>query len=511
MQSRSMEPIPDHDRQADKMSQVIVFCEHYRAELEKLALNTRYDNLEVTFFPARCGMPPTEWTELRDSLDDDLENKTLHIISSGCIANLPEKDQKVFQQYNFRLSQCLHTIVNPELADYYIKQGYYLVTPGWLRRWRDILAGWGLKQDMAQSFFHDTAKAVLLLDTGVDDKALVNLKDFSSYINLPAESVNIGLDYLELLLNNTVLKSRLEDSANCEMEVAMNDKKNLADFVMTLDLLNSLARIRSEEEVIASIKDMFTMLFAPKEVALNAVDEQLLESGHLVERINTDSFSMIVTGTEKALGTIEVRGLELPEHREHYINIAKKIINICGMAIENARHYQQIKDVSDTDGLTGLANRRKLEEHLGKEWRRMLRSSSPLTLMMVDIDYFKNYNDYYGHLAGDDCLKKVANQLKGFCRRPGDLAARFGGEEFTLVFPDTDPERASYLAEKVRKAVESLKIRHEDSEAGGYVTISIGVVSRVPDANSSSTDLVSEADHNLYKAKEAGRNICIIQ
>lgn len=492
------------------MSQVIVFCEHFRAELEKLALNTRYNNLDVSFFPARCGMPPIEWLELRDSLDDDLENKTLHVISSGCIANLPEKDQKVFQQYNYRLSQCLHTVLNPDLADYYVKQGYYLVTPGWLRRWRDILAEWGLNRDIAQSFFKDTARAVLLLDTGIDDEALANLKDFSSYINLPSESVNVGLDYLELLLNNTVLKSRLEDGNSYELEVAANDKKNLADFVMTLDLLNSLARIRSEEEVIVSIKDMFIMLFAPEKVVFSAVNDQLLKSGTLVEKINTDSFSIIVTGTEEPLGTIEVRGLEFPEHREHYINIAKKIINICGMAIENARHYQQIKDVSDTDGLTGLANRRKLEEHLEKEWRRMLRSSSPLTLMMVDIDCFKNYNDLYGHLAGDDCLKKVANLLKESCRRPGDLAARFGGEEFTLVFPDTDPERASYLAERARKALESLQIRHEDSEAGEYVTVSIGVVSRVPDAKSSPTDLISEADNNLYKAKKAGRNTCML-
>jgi len=492
------------------MSQVIIVCEHYSAELENLSLTARYNDLEVRFFPGRCGMPPIDWPELRDSLDDNLENKTLHVISSGCIANLPEKDQRIFQQYNYRLSQCLHTVVNPDLADYYVKQGYYLVTPGWLRRWREILAEWGFNRDTAQSFFKDTSSAVLLLDTGIDDKALANLKAFSSYINLPSESVNVGLDYLELLLNNTVLKSHLEDSNSCKQEVAASNKKDLADFVMTLDLLNSLARVRTEEEVIRNIKDMFTMLFAPKEVVFTAVDDQRFSPGKTVERINTGSFSILVTGTEEPLGTIEVKDLAFPEHRERYINTAEKIINICGLAIENARHYQQIKDISDTDGLTGLANRRKLEEHLGKEWRRMLRSSNHLTLMMVDIDYFKNYNDFYGHLAGDDCLKKVASVLKEFCRRPGDLAARFGGEEFTLVFPDTEPEGAFHLAETLRKAVENLQIRHEDSRAGEYVTVSIGVISRVPDAKSSPPEIISEADTKLYQAKEEGRNTCVI-
>ena len=492
------------------MNQVIIICEHYSAELEKLALTSLYDDLAIRVFPARCGKAPIDWLELQKILGDDLKDKTLHVISSGCIANLQDSNKKVFQQFNYNLSQCLHAIVNRDLADYYVNQGYYLVTPGWLRRWRDILADWGLNRDTAQSFFKDTARAVLLLDTGVDDLSLSNLQDFASYINLPSESVNVGLDYLALLLNNTVLKSRLDSTNSYKLEETSTNKKTLADFVMTLDLLNSLARVKTEQEVIESIKEMFTMLFAPQVVVFRTADDQKSQSGKEIERIDDHSFSINITGTDQPLGAIEVRNLEFPEHREQYINVAVKIINICGLAIENAQHYQQIKDISDTDGLTGIANRRKLEEHLDKEWRRMLRSGRPLTLMMVDLDYFKEYNDLYGHLAGDDCLKKAAQLFKGFCRRPGDLAARYGGEEFTLVFPDVDLKGASHLAESIRKAVENLQIEHEGSEAGSYVTASIGVVSKIPDEKSSLTKFISEADNNLYKAKEAGRNTSIL-
>lgn len=488
------------------MSQVIVLCNHYRAELEKLDLTTRYDDLEVVFHPGRCGMVPADWNELRGSLGENMDEKTLHVISGGCIANLPEKDQKVFQHYNYKLSQCLHMIISPALADFYVKQGYYLVTPGWLQEWPEILDGWGFDQETAQMFFKDTACSVLLLDTGVDPSARANLNEFSSYINLPAETLTIGLDHLELLLNNTVMKSRIDQDNNSERKVAANNNKDLAEFVMALDLLNSLARVRTEQEVIESIKDMFTMLFGPGEVVIKEADDRLFQSGELVKRIDDDSFSFNIIGTSGMMGSVEVKNLRFPEHREHYIALAAKIVNICALAIENARHYQQIKDISDTDGLTGIGNRRKLEDHLEIEWRRMQRSKSPLAVLMCDIDYFKDYNDLYGHLAGDDCLKEVARVLAEHCRRPGDLAARFGGEEFTLVFPVTDLQGAVQLAESIRQAVEDLQLVHEKSTVSKFVTISIGVATMVPSKDGSHDDLLHRADKLLFEAKSAGRN-----
>lgn len=165
----------------------------------------------------------------------------------------------------------------------------------------------------------------------------------------------------------------------------------------------------------------------------------------------------------------------------------------------------RLERLSHLDGLTGIHNRRYFEEHLALEWRRASRRQSPIAIIMVDVDFFKLYNDQYGHLAGDDCLKKVAEGL-GIVNRPGDLLARYGGEEFIVVLPDTDLAGARTLAERMRARVEALRIPHEESPAGKHVTISLGVVCGVPQAKQTSNDFVLIADEALYKAKREGRN-----
>ena len=166
----------------------------------------------------------------------------------------------------------------------------------------------------------------------------------------------------------------------------------------------------------------------------------------------------------------------------------------------------ELMRMSYFDGLTGIANRRYFEDIAQREWRRALREESPLSLIMVDIDFFKNYNDIYGHLSGDECLGKVAATLKENLKRPGDMIARYGGEEFVILLPDTDVKNAGTLAEMLRHSIESLGIDHLESNVSESVTISLGVASRIPNEDTSLPDLISDADRALYRAKNAGRN-----
>jgi len=159
-----------------------------------------------------------------------------------------------------------------------------------------------------------------------------------------------------------------------------------------------------------------------------------------------------------------------------------------------------------TDGLTGLANRRYFNQFLANEWRRAARQQSPFSIIMIDIDHFKAYNDNYGHLAGDICLQKVAIALQGVVHRPGDLLARYGGEEFVIVLPDTDAEGAETLAQACHDQVKALRLPHKASPLGGTVTISIGVATRVADHLGTAAQVVARADEALYGAKSAGRN-----
>lgn len=174
--------------------------------------------------------------------------------------------------------------------------------------------------------------------------------------------------------------------------------------------------------------------------------------------------------------------------------------------LELKRYRDHLKELSSLDGLTGIANRRKFDEWLGSEWRRARRSQTSIALIMADIDYFKPYNDHYGHLAGDDCLKKIAEILKEIARRPADLPARYGGEEFALLLPETDAAGVMHVAERLQHRMKIANIPHEFSDIAPRVTLSMGISATVPSDSRSSQQLIESADKCLYAAKKNGRN-----
>lgn len=180
-------------------------------------------------------------------------------------------------------------------------------------------------------------------------------------------------------------------------------------------------------------------------------------------------------------------------------------------ATDRKQLEETLRDLSYQDGLTHIANRRRFDEKLDQEWRRAARERQPLTLIMADIDFFKNYNDLYGHPAGDDCLRKIAKVLQDATTRPGDLAARYGGEEFAAILPNTSLLGAEKVAEQIRAQVEALELPHANSSVSPWVTISLGIATRVPPSNSDEHAVLLEgADRALYKAKQQGRNRVVI-
>jgi diguanylate cyclase (GGDEF)-like protein/PAS domain S-box-containing protein len=167
---------------------------------------------------------------------------------------------------------------------------------------------------------------------------------------------------------------------------------------------------------------------------------------------------------------------------------------------------RELEDLSFKDGLTGVANRRRFDTILETEWKAAQRNKVPLSLLMIDIDYFKQFNDCYGHVQGDECLKRVARRLSAAAARPRDFLARYGGEEFVLVLPETDAKGAEHVAERCRAAIAREAIPHERSAASPVVTVSVGVGTLVPTLESKPIDFIEEVDRNLYRAKQGGRN-----
>ena len=178
------------------------------------------------------------------------------------------------------------------------------------------------------------------------------------------------------------------------------------------------------------------------------------------------------------------------------------------MELQEANH--KLENLSTLDGLTSIPNRRSFNEYMEKSWRNSVRSSKPISMIMLDIDYFKAYNDNYGHLQGDDCLINVAKTLSLSLKRPLDFAARYGGEEFAVILPDTDSEGAVLIAETIRQNIEGIKLSHEYSKTSPYVTVSLGVSSKISEESDSIKEFIENADKALYRSKSNGRNLVSI-
>jgi diguanylate cyclase (GGDEF)-like protein len=203
----------------------------------------------------------------------------------------------------------------------------------------------------------------------------------------------------------------------------------------------------------------------------------------------------------------EAKGLELGAIDYVIIPINPSILR---MRVKNHLELKMYRDILERqsllDGLTGVANRRHLDKSIDNEWQRALYNDELLSMCLLDIDYFKKYNDFYGHLEGDACLRKVANTLKDSIERNRNLVARYGGEEFVVLLPSVSNDEALKLAWELQRNIASLKIAHQMSEVSSYVTISIGIATVRPKEEMYPTSLIEQADRALYKAKNEGRN-----
>lgn len=190
------------------------------------------------------------------------------------------------------------------------------------------------------------------------------------------------------------------------------------------------------------------------------------------------------------------------QHRENYLQNC--IIEITQKEISD--QAQLLEELSLLDPLTGLANRRYLNRILEAEWTLAIKQQEPISIIMLDIDYFKNYNDSLGHISGDSCLQSIAVALKSITNNHSEIAARYGGEEFLLVFPQTNKEKAEEIANLILHNIKNLEIKHPDSPICTNITVSLGVVTTIPNPDDLLRDFIEEADKKLYDAKKLGRN-----
>jgi diguanylate cyclase (GGDEF)-like protein len=212
--------------------------------------------------------------------------------------------------------------------------------------------------------------------------------------------------------------------------------------------------------------------------------------------------------------TINIRGIkELEILGSSFNQMVRQLQqSFNALAAQNAelislnQRKEELEYLAEVDGLTQIANRRCFDERFSWEWQRLLRQNQPLSLILFDVDYFKRYNDCYGHQAGDECLRKIAAAAQQSVNRPDDLVCRYGGEEFAVILPNTDIRGATVIAERIRQAIRELNIPHQQSEVSAIVTLSLGVASAIPQPDSQAEIMLELADRSLYAAKQQGRD-----
>lgn len=316
------------------------------------------------------------------------------------------------------------------------------------------------------------------------EESLLQLASFTQEM-LKSNELEGGSERFELATGTVDSLFELYDLSAIELDAllhwkidALEDVRNLSGISIAICLMIGLYLFAGI--YFALVRDLVELVKASKRIGSG-------ETGHRINIVGRDELSTVAVGFNDMAAALETS--------QHEVNEA----------------YRKLESLTKSDPLTGLPNRRFLDEVLAREWQRAIRNDYSLSVLMLDIDHFKQYNDLYGHTAGDACLCKVADELDVIMKRGGDFVARYGGEEFIIISPETDLEQAAELALTVQKSIESLFIPHEGSITSDYVTGSLGVASVEPKkASGTSKCLIEHADRALYKAKDAGRNCFVL-
>ncbi len=345
----------------------ILVCEHFVREVTEALAAEEFDDAAVIALPARCGRPGLGWDEITAACDRPCGRA--HVVGCACIAALGKPPAGREEIRLHRLEQCSHLVACRGLVDGYLREGAYLLTPGWLARWRDHLGEWGFDRQGAQEFFAETVTRLILLDTGVEAESPERLREFAEHAGRPFEIVPVGLDHLRLALTRLVLEWRLERRQSEAAAELGRSRKQTSDYAMAMDLVNRLADTLSEDEVIDRILELFTLLFAPGELyylpwvdgrpgELRAADspadrepaDPAAVRGQLarcdVEHARSESGKGILLRIAlrgETLGIVKLDRIAFPDYSEHYLNLALAIAPVCALAIHHARAYQQVK------------------------------------------------------------------------------------------------------------------------------------------------------------------------
>ncbi|MDZ8239964.1 MAG: diguanylate cyclase [Nostoc sp. ChiQUE01a] len=336
----------------------------------------------------------------------------------------------------------------------------------------------------------------------------------------PVEILVVEDEYILAINLQEILESLgytvidIADSAEAAIEKASKLRPNLV--LMDICLHTEMDGIQAAEQIWNHLQIPVIYLTGHSDKSTVERATLTLPFGYILKPVRDQELYVAIQTALNRYQREQFLSIELQKIKDAMIPVDPNLCVKCPTHVDSIHQlvaYQQmqatneeLKRLVNLDPLTQIANRRRFDECFYVEWRRLKRERLPLSLILLDIDFFKRYNDAYGHLMGDNCLRQVASALKSIVQRPADLVARYGGEEFVVILPNTEHEGAIYVAKKMLEAVRNLAIPHAKSGICAYLTVSIGFVSIVPNSKFLPQDLIEAADKALYTAKHQGRD-----
>lgn len=339
------------------MTRLCIFgCQNFHLEMQASLVAEAWPDVVSMAFPARCGRPPVQWKELRSLLPADCSE--VIVLGRACLAALGEPPADFPLTRVLIQEQCFHLLAGATLVNEAMSDGGYLMSPAWLQGWREKVEDLGFTNDTAPDFFQDFARHLVLLDTGIDDRAAALLAEIAQAVGLPSQRLAVGLDHLRLYLSRLVLQWRLAQSEVLVRLQAKSHARELADHMTAMDLLARMTKARTEPEVINAVEDLFRMLFAPgiwyyvpmepqPGAAFSDIPAEIAEQVHALAvpygwTSSGHGFLLRVAREEHVYGHVVVDALAFPEQRERYLNLALAMADMMALAIENARTRKRL-------------------------------------------------------------------------------------------------------------------------------------------------------------------------
>ena len=361
------------------------------------------------------------------------------------------------------------------------------------QKWEnDILTYDGLEQYKKLSFIHEFSRRISICTNLNSILDLVEkIKNYTDSMTVLVFIFNPQSSKLELCLNqeNKVVFSSNRPNIDINNDVFTSKKSKI------INNLKSDQKYANQETLSSSLMAAPLMVYDRVIGIINLISDK-------TNAYKNEDLTLLTSLTAQIAAAIQTALFS--QYNQDYFYILEDSLVKWTFALEQAN--KQLQKLALVDELTQITNRRGFEQYFNREYRRMKRDKKPLSLIIADVDYFKNYNDRYGHKAGDHCLKQIAQTINSTLKRAGDLVCRYGGEEFAIILPDTDSYGAVHLAETIREQIQQLNIIHESSTVSNLITLSLGVATTMSTTASQPDIMLKAADDALYQAKQQGRD-----